>query len=381
MTTDDAKQDDLPGIDFSTLVLLARDLGDGAHGPRARVRGRLDREEPAARAPDDRYAELLENKTRGNLTDDETRLLQSVLYELRMSYVKRAAADPEVCVVELDAPAKVNLGPRVVGRRADGYHELESLFVPLDLADAIACASNPRARPRFRSRSTACRGVRPATSNPRRAGGARVPRARGNRGARRDPPHQAHAGRGGPRRRIERCGRGAARARRGVSGRRARPTRSRRSRSRSVADVPFFLDPQPAWAPGSASGARRSRACPGSALLLANPGEALATREVFRAFDALAPPRTAPRPARATSRELAEEGRSPRDSTTTSRRRGAAASTDRAAARPAHCRGRTRGRDVGQRRDGVRLFAGRAACGARRGELRAPRPVAGTGSR
>jgi len=36
-----------------------------------------------------------------------------------------------------DAPAKLNLSLRVVGRRADGYHELESEIVLLDLADRL----------------------------------------------------------------------------------------------------------------------------------------------------------------------------------------------------------------------------------------------------
>src|SRR5215813_12486278 len=45
--------------------------------------------------------------------------------------------------LELDAPAKVNLGLRIVGRRADGYHELESLFAPIDLSDAIALQVEP----------------------------------------------------------------------------------------------------------------------------------------------------------------------------------------------------------------------------------------------
>lgn len=40
-------------------------------------------------------------------------------------------------LLDLPAPAKVNLFLHVVGRRADGFHELQSLFVPLDWGDRL----------------------------------------------------------------------------------------------------------------------------------------------------------------------------------------------------------------------------------------------------
>lgn len=44
----------------------------------------------------------------------------------------------------LVAPAKVNLGLRIVGRRADGYHLLESFFVPIGFFDELTLAPDER---------------------------------------------------------------------------------------------------------------------------------------------------------------------------------------------------------------------------------------------
>ena len=41
------------------------------------------------------------------------------------------------------APAKVNLTLAVVGTRADGFHDLHSVMVPLDLADRLSVAVLP----------------------------------------------------------------------------------------------------------------------------------------------------------------------------------------------------------------------------------------------
>ena len=44
--------------------------------------------------------------------------------------------------LELSAPAKLNLFLHVVGCRTDGYHELQSVFVLIDLCDTIRFTPN-----------------------------------------------------------------------------------------------------------------------------------------------------------------------------------------------------------------------------------------------
>mgnify|MGYP001616224633 CR=1 FL=1 len=49
-----------------------------------------------------------------------------------------------ISVLRLRAPAKLNLYLRVLGKRPDGYHELETLFERIDLADELTFGQGPR---------------------------------------------------------------------------------------------------------------------------------------------------------------------------------------------------------------------------------------------
>ena len=84
MTTEDP----LPGIDFSTLVLSLATSAMVHMGLVPETEGGPVEKNLALAHQSIDTLEMLQNKTRGNLTDDETKLLQSVLYELRLGYVK-----------------------------------------------------------------------------------------------------------------------------------------------------------------------------------------------------------------------------------------------------------------------------------------------------
>ncbi len=57
----------------------------------------------------------------------------------------RAPISPAAKRLRVDAPAKVNLGLRIVGRRADGYHLLDSLMVPVSFGDTVEIGADARA--------------------------------------------------------------------------------------------------------------------------------------------------------------------------------------------------------------------------------------------
>jgi uncharacterized protein DUF1844 len=80
---------ELPSIDFSTLVLSLATSAMMHMGlvPNPETGETPEKNLPLAHQTIDTL-EMLQNKTRGNLVEEEAKLLESVLYELRMSFVK-----------------------------------------------------------------------------------------------------------------------------------------------------------------------------------------------------------------------------------------------------------------------------------------------------
>ena len=78
---------DLPTLDFSTFVLSIIGSAYVHLGDAPNPEGQPERNQQLARQDIDLLG-LLQEKTRGNLTAAEAKLVESLLYDLRMRYVQ-----------------------------------------------------------------------------------------------------------------------------------------------------------------------------------------------------------------------------------------------------------------------------------------------------
>jgi 4-diphosphocytidyl-2-C-methyl-D-erythritol kinase len=188
-----------------------------------------------------------------------------------------------------NAPAKVNLTLRVVGRRADGYHDIESLVVFADQGDRLALAPGGALSLSVRGRSAAQSGaiddnlVLKATH----ALASRVPDLRsGAFDLEKELPVAAGLGGGSA---------DAAAALRLLARANGLAPDDRRLHDAAVAtgaDVPVCLDSQARLMRGIGEELSAPLALPPLHAVLVNPGIAVATRDVFACWR----PVTAPSP-------------------------------------------------------------------------------------
>jgi len=205
--------------------------------------------------------------------------------------------------LRLRAPAKLNLGLRLLGVRSDGYHLLESIFAPIDLWDELELAIEP--------------GMSRIELDVAAAPGGRLPEALASvpagaenlvyRAA--DRFCRARAVEGRVRIRLEKripagagLGGGSSDAASVLTGLAVLTADGGPADLEGLeelalelgADVPFFLSPGPALVTGIGERIEPLDGLPGLDLVLANPGISLATAEVYRAADALGSALTPP---------------------------------------------------------------------------------------
>ena len=179
------------------------------------------------------------------------------------------------------APAKINLTLRVVGRRADGYHELESLVAFADLADTLTLQPGPKVTLDMSGPFAAACGS---------AAGNLVLKAVAALGERIGPIQSGHfaleknipvaAGLGGGSADAAAALRLLARAN-DLAPDDARLAAAARALG---ADVPVCLDPRPRVMRGIGEVLSAPLALPRLDALLVNPGVPLPTRDVFARF-------------------------------------------------------------------------------------------------
>lgn len=192
------------------------------------------------------------------------------------------------------APAKLNLGLRILGAREDGYHLIESLFVPLDLSDALDIEVDEAGEPGVDLR---------VVSEVSVAGdGDPIPEDHRNLACRAALDFLARAGLSA---RISMQLHKRIPSAAGLGGGSSDAAAVLRTLAehfpgalpeadlfeltlRLGADVPYFLRPEPAMVSGIGERIDPVGGVPGLVLLLVNPGDSLATAHVYGAWDVLA---------------------------------------------------------------------------------------------
>jgi 4-diphosphocytidyl-2-C-methyl-D-erythritol kinase len=190
----------------------------------------------------------------------------------------------------------------VTGVREDGYHELESLFLPLDLADQVEVELRDEPGVEIELEGAAPDVPGDARNLAARAASAFLEAAGLEAGVRIRLHKQIPSGAG--------LGGGSSdaaavlRALAGLQPGRLDPERLAGLALGLGADVPWFLDPRPAVVSGIGERIEPVKGFPELAILLLNPGIPVSTAEVYRARDALAGALTVS-PAGSTMRPLA----------------------------------------------------------------------------
>lgn len=179
------------------------------------------------------------------------------------------------------APAKINLTLRILGRRADGYHELESLVAFADIGDRLSL--QPGAALAFDISGPYAGGCGPAVNNlVLRAFAALGERTPGLKAGRfhLEKMLPVAAGIGGGSSDAAAALRLLARA----NGLSADDPRLLQAALQVGADVPVCLDPRPRIMRGIGEHLSEPLWLPELPAVLVNPGVPLATRDVFEKF-------------------------------------------------------------------------------------------------
>ncbi len=199
-------------------------------------------------------------------------------------------ADDSTRKSSLAAPAKINLGLKILGRRSNGYHELESLFLPVSLQDRltleVSASRDAEVELSLLGEPARVAGVPNDGRNLAFRAAERffaVSQIRARARIELEKRIPAAGGLGGGSSDAAAVLRGLAE----LFPEALSPDELAGLALDLGADVPFFLDPQPSVVTGVGEGIEKLEGIPELALLLVHPGIPLATAEVYRAYDAL----------------------------------------------------------------------------------------------